>query len=99
MYYNMYYRSHPVKECAMPISARLDDETKDILEETARVLHTTKTEVLRRSIREFCDRVLMQKKKNPYELILDLVGEEASGRGDLSVRGEQILRERLGRKR
>jgi hypothetical protein len=83
----------------MPISARLDEKTESILEETARVLHTTKTEVLRRSIREFGDRVLKEKKKNAYELILDLVGEEASGRGDLSVRGEEILRERLGRKR
>jgi len=83
----------------MPISARLDEETKDILEKTARALHTTRTEVLRRSIREFGNRILKEKKKSPYELIQDLVGEEASGRGDLSVRGEEILRERLGRKR
>lgn len=83
----------------MPISARLDEETNAMLEKTAKLLQTTKTEVLRRSIAQFCNRVLKEKRKSPYELIQDLVGEEASGRGDLSVRGEEILRERLGRKR
>ncbi len=82
----------------MPISARLDEETNAILEKTARALRTTKAEILRRSIREFCNRALEGKEKTPYELISDLVGEEGSGRGDLSVRGEEILRERLGRK-
>jgi pantothenate kinase-related protein Tda10 len=83
----------------MPVSARLDEETNAILEKTARVLGTTKTEVLKRSIREFCDKVLEEQTKRPYELIQDLVGKEGSGRGDLSVRGEEILRERFGRKR
>jgi hypothetical protein len=83
----------------MTISARLDEKTNAMLEETARLLQTTKTEVLRRSVTEFCGRVVERKKKSPYELIRDLVGHEASGRGDLSVRGEEILRERLGRKR
>jgi len=83
----------------MPVSARLDEETNAILEKTARALRTTKTEILKRSIREFCDKVLEDRPKRPYELIQDLVGEEESGRGDLSVRGEEILRERFGRKR
>lgn len=82
----------------MSISARLDEETKSMLARTARVLHTTKTDVVRRSIREFCKKVLEQEKRTPYELIQDLLGGEGSGRGDLSVRGEEILRERLGRK-
>ena len=83
----------------MPVSARLDEETNLILEKAAKVLRTTKTEVLKRSIREFCDKILDEKGKKPYELIRDLVGEEGSGRGDLSVRGEEILRERFGGKR
>ena len=83
----------------MPVSARLDEETNLILEKAAKVLQTTKTEVLKRSIREFCGKILDEKGKKPYELIRDLVGEEGSGRGDLSVRGEEILRERFGRKR
>lgn len=83
----------------MTVSARLDEDTNAMLERTAQLLQTTKTEVLRRSVVDFCNQVLKEKRKSPYELILDLVGEEGSGRGDLSVRGEEILRERLGRKR
>jgi predicted transcriptional regulator len=88
-----------IKEHDMPVSARLDEETKAILDKAAKVLRTTKTEVLKQSIREFCGRVLEEAGKRPYELIRDLVGEEESGKGDLSVRGEEILRERFGRKR
>jgi predicted transcriptional regulator len=87
------------KEQDMLVSARLDEETNAILERAARVLRTTKTEVLKRSIREFCDKVLEEQTKKPYDLIEDLVGEERSGRGDLSVRGEEILRDWFGRKR
>ena len=87
------------REHDMPVSARLDEETITILEKAARVLRTTKTEVLKRSIKEFCGRVIEEKAKRPYELIQGLVGEEGRGRGDLSVRGEEILRERFGRKR
>lgn len=82
----------------MPVSARLDDETKVLLEKTAKALRTTKTQVLKRSLREFCDKVLAQQGRTPYELIEDLIDSEASGRGDLSVRGEEILRERFGGK-
>ena len=81
----------------MPVSARLDEETNAILEKTARALRITKTEVPRRSsIREFCGKVLEERAKRPYELIQDLIGEEGSGRGDLSLRGEDILKERFG---
>jgi len=83
----------------MPISVRLDKGLEAILEKTAKVLGTTRAEILRRSIREFCLRTLSEKKKRPYELIQDLVGKEASGLGDLSLRGEEILREYFRRKK
>ena len=83
----------------MAVSARLDEDTDAILAKAAKALRTTKTEVLKRSIREYCERILDEKSKNPYELISDLVGEERSGKGDLSVKGEEILRERFGRNR
>lgn len=83
----------------MPVSARLDEDTDAILARAAKALRTTKTEVLKRSIREYCERVLNEKTMSPYELIRDLVGEERSGKGDLSIKGEEILRERFGRKR
>ena len=83
----------------MSVSARLDEDTDAILAKAAKALRTTKTEVLKRSIREYCGKVLGEKSMSPYELIVDLVGEERSGKGDLSVKGEDILRERFGRKR
>jgi len=83
----------------MSISARLDEDTDAILARAAKALRTTKTEVLKRSIRAYCGRILDEKSKSPYELISDLVGEEKSGKGDLSVKGEEILRERFGGKR
>ena len=83
----------------MSVSARLDENTDAILAKAAKVLRTTKTEVLKRSIREYCRRVLEEESLSPYELIRDLVGEERSGRGDLSIKGEEILRERFGKAR
>jgi predicted transcriptional regulator len=83
----------------MSVSVRLDEETKAVLEKTARSLRTSKTEVVKRSIRDFCDKALKERARRPYELIKDLVGKEASGRGNLSVRGEEILREHFRRKK
>ncbi len=81
----------------MRISFRLDAQANAMLENTARLLQTTKTEVLRRAVEEFCNQAFKKKRKTPYDLIQDLVGEEANGKGDLSVRGEEILRGRLAR--
>jgi hypothetical protein len=53
---------------------------------------------MKESIRDFCLRIVEQEKKTPYELSKDLIGKEGSGRGDLSVRGEEILREMLRKK-
>lgn len=76
----------------MPTSVRLDEETEDILFKTAAVLNTTKSEILKASIREFCQRTLEKKAKKPYDLIGDLIGEEFSGKGNLAIDGEKILR-------
>jgi len=88
MYYNA-WKEVPV----VSISVRLDKETETELEKTARALHTTKSRVIKRSLREYCARVLEEEKRHPYRLIEDLLGKEGSGRGDLSIRGEEILRE------
>ncbi len=81
----------------MPISARLDEDTEELLTKTAAVLNTTRTEILKVSIREFCQRTLEQKAKQPYDLIEDLIGEEFSGKGNLAMDGEIILREAFSR--
>ena len=80
----------------MSMSVRLDRQTEAILEKTARILGTTRSDVIKKSIRDFCARTLADPRRRPYELLRDLVGSERSGRGDLSVRGEEILRKRFG---
>lgn len=83
----------------MTVSVRLDEETQALLEKAAKALHASKTEVVKRSIRDFCGKTLSEHSKRPYDLIKDLVGRESSGRGDLSIRGEEILREHFKRRR
>ncbi len=82
----------------MPISVRLDEETEALLNKTAKLLRTTKSQVLKVSVRDFCKKTLDEKKKKPYDLISDLIGEESSGDGHLAINAEEILRERFGQK-
>ncbi len=83
----------------MPLIVRLDEETEDLLIRTAEALKTNKTEVLKESIREFCRKTLREKSRKPYDLIEDLIGEEYSGKGNLAIDSEKILREAFGRKK
>ena len=80
----------------MPISIRLDKKTESELTEIAKALRVSKAEIIRRSLSEFYARA--QGNVRPYDLIKDLLGKEGSGRGDLSIRSEEILRTRLRRK-
>lgn len=82
----------------MPLSVRLDKKTGSLLEETASILKTSKAEVIKKSLSDYCARVLTERRKRPYDLIKDLLGKEGSGKGDLSERSEEILRERFRKK-
>lgn len=81
----------------MPLSVRLDKNTESLLEQTASALKTSKAEVIKQSLSDYCARILTEKRKRPYELIKDLLDRGGSGRGDLSARSEEILRERFRR--
>ena len=83
----------------MPISVRLDKRTEAFLEETTKILRTSKAEIIKHSLSDYCSRILTERRKRPYELIKDLLGKGGSGRGDLSLRSEEILRERIRGKR
>ncbi len=48
--------------------------------------------------KEFCSGIREEKEKSPYELIKDLLDKGGSGNGNLSVGGEDILREAFRRK-
>ncbi|MBM4307375.1 MAG: CopG family transcriptional regulator [Deltaproteobacteria bacterium] len=82
----------------MPLSVRLDKKTDSLLQQTASTLKTSKAEVIKKSLSDYCARVLSESRKRPYELIKDLLDKRGSGEGDLSARGEEILRERFRRK-
>ena len=69
----------------LPLSVRLDKETEALLKETASVLRTTKAQVIKESLSDYCTRVLSKERHRPYDLIRDLLGKEGSGRGDLSL--------------
>jgi hypothetical protein len=83
----------------MPISVRLDKETEAMLAETAEALGTSKAWVIKESLGVYCPRVLAKRRKRPYDLVADIAGGSGSGKGDLSVRGEEILRRAFRSKR
>jgi hypothetical protein len=82
----------------LPLSVRLDKETELLLKETASALRTTKAQVIKESLSDYCARILAKKRSRPYDLIRDLLVGKGSGRGDLSIRGEEILRSKLRRR-
>ena len=82
----------------MPFSVRLDKKTESLLGRTASTLKISKAEVIKQSLSDYCGRILREKRKCPYELIKDLLDKGGSGRGALSERSEEILRERFRRK-
>jgi len=79
----------------MPLSVHLDKKIESLLKKTASILKTSKIQFVKQSLLDYCPRVLMERRKRPYELIKDLLGKEGSGRDDLSLRSEEILRKRF----
>ncbi len=83
----------------MPVSVRLDKETEELLEKAARLFKTTKSDMVKKSIKQYCTPIVKEKKRNMSDVIKDLIkGHPGSGRGDLAIRSEEILRERFRRK-
>jgi len=76
----------------MLTSVRLDKETESLLLRTAEALNTTKTEVLKASIRDYCKKILQERSQKPYDLISDLIGKESSGQGNLAIDSEEIFK-------
>jgi hypothetical protein len=76
---------------------RPDKKAKSPVKEPISALRIPEGRVKTKSPSEYCARVLTKKRSCPYDLIQDLLGHEGSGRGDLSIRGEEILRSKLRR--
>jgi predicted transcriptional regulator len=83
----------------MPVSVRLDKETEELLEKAAKIKRASKSAVVKESIREYCAPLVRKEVKNLSKVIEELIKDSpGSGRGDLSVRGEEILKEMLRKK-
>lgn len=83
----------------MPVSVRLDRETEELLERTSKMLRTSKSEVVKKSIRQYCAPVVKVKQQNLSEVIQELILDHpGSGQGDLSTRSSEIFREILRKK-
>ncbi|MBI4699202.1 MAG: hypothetical protein HY758_09960 [Nitrospirae bacterium] len=83
----------------MPVSVRLDKETEELLERTSRFLKATKSNVVKESIKQYCKPFAEKKHQNLYEFIKERIDKlPGSGRGDLAIRHEEILREMLREK-
>jgi hypothetical protein len=79
----------------MSFRVHLDKKTESLLEKTASILKTSKAELIKQSVSDYCVRVLTERRKRPYELIEDLLDRGGSGRDDLSSQSEEILRKRF----
>ncbi|MGQ9570523.1 MAG: ribbon-helix-helix protein, CopG family [Thermodesulfovibrionales bacterium] len=83
----------------MPVSVRLDKETEELLEKASKLLGKPKSEVIKRSIKQYCKPIVEERKQNLSDIIKELIRDRpGSGRGDLSIRHEEILREMLRKK-
>jgi len=81
----------------MPVSVRLDKETEELLEKMAKQLGKTKSEVIKKSIIQYCTPFI--KRQSLYEFIKERIEKwPGSRRGNLAVRSEEILKERLREK-
>lgn len=77
----------------MPSSARLDNETAELLEKAAEVMRTTKSQVVRESLREYCAAVIEKKIKTPWEIYRSVhKASQGSGHGKRVSTGKKILK-------
>jgi len=77
----------------MSISVRLDAELDRMVTDAARQLNVTRSDVIRRSIRDYCRSVLAEAEVYPWDLVKDLVGGFRSGQQDLARNSSKYVRE------
>jgi len=83
----------------MQSSTRLDKETQEILERAAELLGTTKSQVVRESVREYCTKVISKKKKTPWQIYQSIFTGEGSGHGKRVEMGKTILKHKFEKDR
>ena len=83
----------------MPSSARLDKETEALLKKAAECSGETKSHLVRESIREYCARIVAEKKRTPWEIYQSLQQIGGSGHGCRVKNGKKIMAANLEEKR
>jgi predicted DNA-binding protein len=79
----------------MPSSARLDKETEDLLKKAAEYTGATKSELVRESIREYCARIVEEKKRTPWEIYQSLQPIGGSGHGKRVAKSKETLKKKF----
>ena len=77
------------------ITVRLDPVLENRLNEVAQQLNISKSELVRKSIIEFIDKI---DQPTAWELGKDLFGKHSSGQGELSINRKALLKKKLGAK-
>lgn len=83
----------------MPSSTRLDKETEDVLKKASEYLGTTKSQIVRESIKEYCMKIVEDRKKSPWDIYQAVCKPGGSGHGKRILMGREILRKKLTEKR
>jgi len=84
----------------MPSSTRLDKETEALLKKAAEYSGETKSHLVRESIREYCTRIVEEKKRTPWEIYLSVrKRDKGSGHGSRVKDGKKIMTANLEEKR
>jgi RHH-type rel operon transcriptional repressor/antitoxin RelB len=77
------------------VSLRLDPKFEQKVQNTAKILGVTKSELIRKSISDYLAKL---SKPSPWELGEDLFGKYSSGAGNLSTDRKLLFKEKLGAK-
>ncbi len=83
----------------MPSSTRLDKETEAVLQKAAATLGVTRSQIVRESVKEYCVKILKQRKKSPWEIYESIHKPGGSGHGRRVLESREILKKQLEAKR
>ena len=79
----------------MPSSTRLDKETELVLQKAANYLGTTKSEIVRDSVRQYCEKILQEKKHSPWKIYQSIHKPGGSGHGERVQKSREMLMKKL----
>ncbi len=78
------------------ITLRLDPELEQNVQNTAKLLGVTKSELIRKSISEYISKVV---RPSPWEIGKCCFGKYSSGQGNLSTDRKTLLKTKISEKR